>query len=53
MKIQLHIGAKADLSFTLTHFWPMKLAEIIEKNGLSFQDFWQIFWHKKRLLKIA
>ena len=24
MKIQLHVGTKADLSFNLRHFWPMK-----------------------------
>ena len=24
MKVQLHIGTKADLSFKLRHFWPMK-----------------------------
>ena len=42
MKIQLHVGTKADLSFNLRYFWLMKskTAEIIEKNGLAFQDFW-------------
>ena len=25
MKNQLHVGTKADLSFNLRHFWPMKL----------------------------
>ena len=24
MKIQLHVGTKADLTFNLRHFWPMK-----------------------------
>ena len=24
MKIQLHVGTKADLRFNLRHFWPMK-----------------------------
>ena len=24
MKNQLHVGTKADLSFNLRHFWPMK-----------------------------
>ena len=24
MKIQLHVGTKADLNFNLRHFWPMK-----------------------------
>ena len=24
MKIQLHVGTKADLSFNFRHFWPMK-----------------------------
>ena len=44
MKIQLHVGTKTNLSFNLRHFWPIKIvqtAEIIEKNGLSFQDFWR------------
>ena len=42
MKIQLHIDMKAELSFNLRHFWPYEIvqtAEILEKNGLLFQDF--------------
>ena len=38
---QLHVGMKADLSFNLRHFVAYEIvhtAEIIEKNGLSFQD---------------
>ena len=35
MKIQLHVGRKADLSFNLRHFWPMKSFRTIE----NFQFF--------------
>ena len=42
MKIQLHVGINEDLSFDLRHFWQIvHTAEIIEKNGWSFQDFWR------------
>ena len=44
MTNQLHIGTKADLSFNLRHFLAYEIiqtAEILEKNGLTFQDFWR------------
>ena len=49
MKNQLHVGTKADLSFNLRHFWPMKSFReiVIEKNGLSFQDFWRYTFNVK------
>ena len=42
MTNQLQVGTKADLSFNLRDFWPMKSfrrPRFLEKNGLSFQDF--------------
>ena len=43
MKNQLQVGTKADLSFNLRHFRPIKSfrrPRFLEKNGLFFQYFW-------------